>query len=285
MPAMERRRLVVTLLVALLLAGCAGTWWVGGELVEPVRFRGPPPAGLAVEEVRFAGPSGTLEGWLAGPADAGRAALLMHGVRGNRRQMLGRARFLVDAGFAVLLFDFQSHGASDGEAITFGHREAGDARAALAFLRERCPEARVAAIGWSLGGAAALLGDAPLDVEALVLEAVFPTLDEAIDNRLRHRLGAPGAWLRPLLTLQLRPRLGFGVDDLRPIDRAPRVRVPTLVVAGTEDRRTTPDETRRLHDALGGEKDLWMVEGAGHVDLFGFAPEAYRERVLAFLGE
>ncbi len=32
-------------------------------------------------------------------------------------------------------------------------------------------------------------------------------------------------------------------------------------------------------------KRLWLVEGAGHVDLEGFAPAEYRNHVLAFMIE
>ena len=41
--------------------------------------------------------------------------------------------------------------------------------AAVAFVRARLPGERVGAIGVSLGGAAALLGPAPLAVDALVV--------------------------------------------------------------------------------------------------------------------
>ena len=53
-----------------------------------------------------------------------------------------------------------------------------------------------------------LVGPQPLRVDALVLESVSPTLEEAIDNRLAIRPGPLGPPLAPLLTAQLRPRLG-----------------------------------------------------------------------------
>ena len=96
----------------------------------------------------------------------------MHGAWDTRLRMIQRARVLQGEGFSVLLFDFQAHGESPGTRITFGRLEALDATAAVGFVRSRLPGVRVGAIGASLGGAAALLGDGPLKVEALVLEAV-----------------------------------------------------------------------------------------------------------------
>jgi alpha/beta superfamily hydrolase len=52
----------------------------------------------------------------------------MHGVRANRLSMVERARFLSYAGYSVLLFDFQGHGESTGQHITFGYLESKDAR-------------------------------------------------------------------------------------------------------------------------------------------------------------
>jgi len=50
---------------------------------------------------------------------------------------------------------------SPGERITFGHLEALDAEAAVEFARQRAPSERLAVIGISLGGAAALLAPKP----------------------------------------------------------------------------------------------------------------------------
>jgi hypothetical protein len=125
-----------------------------------------------------------------------------------------------------------------------GRRGAGGA--VLAFLRRQVPGERVGVIGVSLGGASVLPGPQPLGVGALVLEAVYPTLAEALDDRLARRFGPLGPSLAPLLAGPLRPHLGVDVDELRPIDGIDRVEAPVLVIAGTTDRPTTWAESPRL---------------------------------------
>jgi len=215
--------------------------------------------------------------------------VLLHGVHANRLAMLRRARLFHAEGFAVLLFDFQAHGESSGTRITFGHREGQDAAAAIAYLRARLPNERVGAIGSSLGGAAALLAPAPLDVDALVLESVYPDIGSAIENRISAVLG-PGAGVvaspvAALFKLLLPPFLGVSAADLRPIDRVATVRAPLLLAAGTRDDRTTVAEVRAMFARANEPKRLWLVEGAGHVDLEGFSPAEYRSHVLAFMIE
>jgi alpha-beta hydrolase superfamily lysophospholipase len=267
-----------------LLLAAAGVWALGGALAWPARGRvGPLPEGLDGREVEFASGSGaTLRGWLVPGREGAGAVVLMHGVRGSRLQMLSRARFLAAAGYAVLLFDFQSHGESGGEAITFGPLESMDARAAVEFVRAAAPGERVGVVGMSLGGAAAALAEPPLDAEALVLEMVYPTIEQAVEDRLAMRLGRWATVFSPLLTAQLRPRLGVGAEALRPVERVGAMASPKLFVAGTEDRHTTIEESRQLFAAAAEPKEFWPVEGARHEDLHALKGVEYEGRVLRF---
>src|SRR6202030_2729524 len=110
-----------------------------------------------------------------------------------------RARLFHRAGFAVLLFDFQAHGESPGETITFDYLEAKDARAAFDELRRRAPGERVAVLGESLGAAAAVLSDPPLEADAMVLEAMYASFATAVENRIVVHLGRIGPLVAPLL--------------------------------------------------------------------------------------
>src|SRR5688500_12469407 len=148
--------------------------------------------------------------------------------------MVDRARFLSRAGFAVLLFDFQAHGESSGEHITFGYLESRDAQAAVEFLRTNAQGERIGVIGESMGGAATLLASPALDADAMILEMVYPTINQAVRNRLTRRLGGWAGILTPLLTWQLEPRLGIDADALRPIDKVGAIRVPKLFIVGAE---------------------------------------------------
>ena len=267
--------------------GLAGVLVVaaGARLAAPVQGAvGPPPAGLPVEAVTFRGSGGSrLRGWLLEGAAGRGGVVLMHGIRADRRSMVARARFLAAAGYSVLLFDFQAHGESEGRAITFGHLEAADARAAVAFARARLPGEPLGVIGVSLGGAAFLLGSGRLEVDAAVLEAVYPDIRQAASNRLRLWLGPMGAWLAPLLVGQLEHRLGVDAADLRPVERIGSLDAPVLIIAGTADRRTTPAESEALLRAAPEPKALWLVPGAAHVDLHRYAGAAYETAVADFL--
>ncbi len=268
-----------------LLAASGAIYHAGSLLARPAsRFVGEAPGHLPLAEVRFRSGSGSeLRGWFARGEPGRGGVVLLHGLRADRRSMLRRAAFLDEAGYSVLLFDFQAHGESDGERITFGALEALDAQAAVRFLRRRLPGEPLGAIGTSLGGAACLVGAEPLGLDALVLEAVYADVREAIRNRLRLRLGPLGSWLEPLLTVQMKARMGIDPDALRPIDAVSRLRSPALFVAGEVDRRTTPAEVEKLFEAAPHPKAMWTVRGAAHVDFHRHAGKRYEAVILDFL--
>jgi len=270
----------LTAAVFLATQGCVLAWPSQADV-------GAPPSGVGAQAVEFPSPSGsTIHAWLIPGKSGAGAVLLLHGVGDDRRSMLGRARFLHNAGFTVLTPDFQAHGESRGRYVTFGALESFDARAALAYLREHARGERVGVIGVSMGGAATLLGPQPLAADALVLESVYPTISEAVVDRLHVWLGPLGflsGAVGPALLNIVGPEIGVDDDRMRPIDVIERVAEPLLMIAGTVDRYTPLREARALFARAHAPKELWVVQGAGHVDMHDFAPAEYEHRVGGFL--
>lgn len=267
--------------------GCVAVLAAGQFLCAPVRANlGAAPPDLGA--VRVALPlsaDGEAIGWFArGQRHAG-AVLLLHGVRANRTQMLERARFLHTAGYSVMLIDLPAHGESAGSRISFGgKREQKAVNEALAQLRRDLPGERIGVIGVSLGAASLVLARPQPAPDAVILESMYPTIDDAVADRLATHLGRPGAALAPLLLWQL-PLVGSSPSELRPIDAVGELHAPLLIASGMEDQHTTWAETERIYRAARQPKELWAVAGAAHVDLHAAMPDAYRSKVLAFFGK
>jgi pimeloyl-ACP methyl ester carboxylesterase len=278
-PAM---RILIFLIIS--LAGGLVLLALGESLTEPqLRTIDDPPDDLPLIELRIPrADGGTVAGWFAEGDICKGGILLLHGIRSDRRQMLDRARFLFAGGYSVLMIDLQAHGETAGERITFGYRESLDVKAAEEYLSHRLGGRPIGVIGASLGGAAALLGDAPVDADAVVLEGVYSSIEQAVGNRIALRLGEIGHWLAPLFVWQLRPRLGIDPRDLEPIAAIARLRAPVMIIAGTEDRHTHPNESKALYLRARSPKRLWLIDGASHQDLHQHSPAEYEQRVLGF---
>jgi uncharacterized protein len=176
----------------------------------------------------------------------------LHGVRSNRWSMVNRARFLNKLGYSVLLIDLPAHGESSSEHIMYGFHESEGVSAALSYIRLKFPADKIGVIGTSLGAASLVLSHSQVKPDAVVLESMFPTIEDAVKDRLRLRLGTLGEYLTPLLIWQL----------------------PLRVNASTE--------TKHIFESANAPKELWIVEGAAHVDLHRFNSVVYEEKVSTF---
>lgn len=259
-------------------------WLVGWFLVYPAeRNIGLPPNDLPAHSVVIRDASGMpIWGWLVPGAKHQGAILLLHGVRADRRSMINRARFLHVAGYSVLMIDFQASGASPGSVITFGCREADDVKASLRYLHQRLPGESIGIIGTSMGGVATILAEPDMDADAIVLEQVYPTIQQALEDRLVIYLGPMSRWLAPVMLATLHAHIGVYPDELRPIDHIGQLTTPKLLIAGDRDRHTTLTESYAMFRAAAGPKELWIVHWAEHVDLCRHAGAAYKARVLDF---
>lgn len=278
--------LILFSIAGLAVIGVAGTWVLAGSLVEPVRVAvGDAPSELPAQTISLESASGArIVGWHIPADDSRGVVVLAHPYLGSRLDMLNRARLLHRHGYSIVMVDLQAHGESSGDRVTIGHLERHDVETAVNFAKEQHPGEPLGVVGFSMGGAATLLSNVS-GIDALVLEAAYPTIRLAILNRVKAKVGRAAFLPAQLLMMQFRPRMGISHTEMRPIDHLPHVDCPVFIMSGTADPHTTVGDTESMFAAATEPKQLWMVDGAGHEDLYDFAPDEYEARLLRFLEE
>lgn len=281
---MQSRTITLAVLAVVLIGAVLA--WSAGSFLTSVSLRPvvlPSDVQAQAVEMLTAGKGRVSGSFMRGQGRGG--LLLLHGIRGSRLDMLVRARFLHRLGYSVLLIDLPGHGASPASTMTFGLREADGVRAALTYLRQQVPHQRIGVIGVSLGAASLVLCEACPKVDAVVLESMYPTIQEAVEDRLRMRVGWLAVPASKLLLWQLPLRLDITPEQLRPIARMRELRAPVLIVSGSEDMHTTSAETKRIFEAAAEPKQLWLVTGATHQNLHDFASSDYERKIAAFFSD
>jgi fermentation-respiration switch protein FrsA (DUF1100 family) len=260
--------------------------WVAADRLTSARNRevGDPPASFpfAIESVTLKTRDGqSLAGWYVPALTPDKAVVLLHGYRGTRKHMVPRAQFLRELGYNVLLYDARAFGESTGDVVTFGYREKDDVLAAVEFLRSHGHN-RIACLGVSQGGATILFAaDELRDVKCVACESVYDEMTHAVDRRMRRYMYMPG-WLGAALMVPMAEhRLDLSISDVRPVDHISKLGCPVFVISGDCDDRTWPADTERLFAAAREPKELWMVNGATHQDLFHW--DGYQDKLRAFL--
>lgn len=210
----------------------------------------------------------------------GAAVILLPGNGGSRDTLLAEADLLARHGYAVLSLGPR---ACAGQPSTLGLRESDDLTSAVELVSRQPGVAWVAVLGFSAGGAAAILGAAKTPaVQAVIAEGHFRSLDYEINN-------SPAA---PLLTewqvqrwvsLWFRLRTGAWPEQVSPMATLPTLRRPLLLVFGeAEAENASADEQ---FAAAEQPKELWIVPGCGHGGYLQADLPEYERRVVGFLDE
>ena len=273
-------------------------------------FETPDAFGLDYEDVTFTTDDNvTLSGWLVkGATDkvivqshfgvqCSRCGFTLEG-KGMMERMLwnddihflNQAKYLVDAGYSVLMYDFRNHGDSGqgaSEWIKWGQDERKDVVAAVDYVANR-PEYQNASIGLlsiCMGAASSTfafgleekMSSFP-NLKAMV--AVQPlTYDNFVNN-----LGLPKFLLNQGTRYSINKRdIDLTGDSFLPFVKD--INVPTLVIQNQNDPMTNLDMVNQFYKDLKVEKDLVMLDlekkRAAAYDWIGKNPE----RILGWFGQ
>ena len=223
--------------------------------------------------------------WFPSGGSRGRTVLLLHGLAEDGSALLGRVPPLLRLGWNVAVLDSRAAGESGGARGSFGGRESDDLRAWIDTLGPMAgPGPAFAAWGRSMGASTALkAAAADPRIAALVLEAPYHDLASSVAKVLgRLKVPAPRL-LAPLVLLRARSLAGISLDRPRPVDLAPLVRVPVLIVHGMEDPIAPVADARDLAAAFPRPAEVVEVPGAAHANVVGIGGDALMGRIGAFL--
>ena len=267
----------LALVGAALLAGCAGLEvqqrkWIFMPSQSQARWEGQTHGMDDVwieHESRESGARVKLHAlWMAAEAADAPVLLYLHGARRNVAGSAFRIRQMQQLGFSVLAVDYRGFGKSSdelpSEAIVYE-----DARAAWAWLAQEHPNQERFIFGHSLGGAIAVhLATEVHDAKGLIVEGTFTSIPEVFQSM-------KWGWLpiTPLITQRF--------DSAAKVER---VRMPVLVVHGSNDSLILPELGRALYERAPAPKRFVLVEGGTHYNTNGLGQQLYRDALRDLFG-
>jgi uncharacterized protein len=217
----------------------------------------------------------------------GHAVLVCHGLAHNKNSGIRFVQYLLREGYTLLALDFRNHGDSDGSVTTYGYFEKQDLLAAVDFLQSLPGFAgRIGVLGASMGASIALQAAAETDqIHGLVLDSPFASLRRLTYEWANQVTHLPDSVLHLPMNLAYLWMQMFEhcrVQDVEPAEQVRQVECPVLLIHGSEDQKIPMHHSRDIFENAPREKDLWIVDGAGHLGAFLKHPGEYEHRVLQF---
>ena len=214
--------------------------------------------------------------------------LLFHGWRSSwKTDFTVALPFYYSLGMNLLLADQRSQNSSEGKYMTYGIREQKDVVSWADLMAEKLGKDHPLFLGGLSMGAATVLMASDLEykgnVRGVLADCGF-TSPWAIIRKVASRTKAiPLDASSALLNVFTRRFAGFDMKEKRTVDALARTKLPVLLIHGLADDFVPSEMSRENYAACNSEKELVLVEGAGHGMSYVVEPERVKAAIGGFI--
>lgn len=219
-----------------------------------------------LREVKLKAPDGAalIAWWI--PSKPGKPTLLyFHGNADSLMERLPRMERFSAAGYGVFMPAYRGYSGSEGTPTE--STLIGDAVTAYDALREKgVSEKNIVLYGESLGTGVAIQLAEKRQAEGIVLDAPYTSLTDVA------QLAYPFIPVRPFMTERFESR-----------SHIQRLKIPLLIMHGTEDQVIPISLGRELFAAANEPKTFITIKGAAHSNIYEYGAFSYLDRFLSDL--
>lgn len=203
------------------------------------------------------------------PASQAKGTMLMfHGYRSSYLVDFAAVYELYHSlGYNILLADQRSHGKSEGKYITFGVKECRDVAVWLDWHNRSFGQIPVFLCGLSMGASTVLFAAGnplPLNVRGITADCGYTSPYDIIRHVTGKQAGPFAGALMPAVNFWARQLALFDLRECSTEKALAKSPVPILLCHGLADRFVPSHMSQTGYDACRGEKELILVEKAGH---------------------
>ena len=216
-------------------------------------------------------------------------AVLLHGYTGWKEEMYHHAAEYYERGFNVLCPDLRCQGESEGDFIGMGWTDREDVMLWINNILAVYPDAKIVIQGESMGASCALMMnglDLPENIVCLISDCAYSDSVSMFRKQLKDWFNMPDLGFISSARLWLKLRGGYDLKDASALNEAAKGSVPALFIHGDQDRIVPVNAASELYEAWGApDKELLIIEGAGHAQSCYKDPSAYYEKIFGFIGK
>jgi fermentation-respiration switch protein FrsA (DUF1100 family) len=222
-----------------------------------------------------------------------KTVIFSHNYGSNREMIeisgLYFARYLVESGYNVVMFDYAGSGSSEGSKYTMGHEEKDELLSVIKYIKETKKQNKIALHGWAYGAAAAILAGAESDdVTAIIADSSYKDLKAYLQNNLQMWTKLPDFLFSPAIRALLPLMSGTDLWDTSPINVIKSMSNKNIFfIHGTSDTVFPYSDSQDMYQEAikNNTADIWIVQNSRHIYAFKDQEENYDNKVLEFLNK
>lgn len=213
--------------------------------------------------------------------------LLLHGYTGWKEEMYPFAFWYYGQGYHIVAPDLRCQGESQGDFIGMGWTDHFDCALWIDYILSQDPDAEIVIHGQSMGASTALMitGEESLaqHINAVISDCAYTDAYSMFSDKIKEWFHLPAFPLVDSACLVLQIRGGYNLKDASALQAVRTSSTPTLFIHGDADDMISVQMSKDLYDAAKCQKELLIMEGAGHAQSQDKNPELYYGTIKAFL--
>lgn len=218
--------------------------------------------------------------------------ILSHGYRNYGIREFGSFfPFYYEQGINMLVIDHQAHGNSEGKYITFGYQEHLDLIRWIEYLVQNYgDDIEVYLHGISMGAATVCMAsgseELPIQVKGIISDCSYISASKQLIRTMKSFHTPLSKTTYSLISKKLQAKCKANIDETNPIDAVKNCKVPITFIHGMNDTFVPTNDCVQLFDACSStDKDLVLIEKAGHAQSYWYAKDQYQQAILEILNK
>ena len=211
-----------------------------------------------------------------------------HGYTGRgMKDCASIAVFFHRIGYDCLIVDHRGHGDSEGKYIGFGILDRFDCLRWIKYVNNRFDSKKqILLYGVSMGATTVLMTTGFPEIEstvkAVVADCAFTSPYAVFRHILKRDYHLPPFPIMDINEAICRKKAGYGFSDYSALYAVQDTNIPILFIHGAKDNFVPVYMSRQLYNECNSEKDLMIVENAGHGASYYEDVQAYEEKIISF---
>ena len=216
-----------------------------------------------------------------------KTVIVVHGFTNDKEDMKPYAWMFHELGYNVLMPDNMSHGDSEGQIIGYGWNDRLNVIKWAELLVEQNSDSEITLFGVSMGAATVMMASGeeslPDQVVNIIEDCGYSSVWDELKYQAKEMYNLPAFPILYEVSVISKIRAGFSYGQASSVNQLKNNTRPVLFIHGSDDTFVPTSMVYKNYQATQGEKELYIVKGAGNAKSFETDPQAYIEKISTFL--